>query len=269
MLMKILVSIVGETGNDVACPPHHVTTKYIMWNQKYRRAKGHTHYRNVVDTMDSYELVILSDSDMDFNSFNCSLFMEKWNKYNPIISSPTLIGKGNEFSHEVWKSAGIKNDIMKSHWIEQNIVIFDAKFLRFYYNNELVQRILNLQIKNNIAWGLDWTWCGAAKEWDASRIACATINVPMVDKNTKTMGSKNKNFNLAGFNLLFQAGLRKQWCWSPKCCALHKWFYQAPYVHAVNKMKNVRGEWLPNDSFCTVNISSTRFTKPRVQLLNN
>ena len=249
--MRLLVSVVGPTMDPVACPPHSVTTKYKMWNAHYPRAKGHTHYLNVKDDLHSNDVVILADSDMNFTTFDCPLFFEKWSKYKPLISSPTTIGKDNEFSHYLWKNAGISRDMMKTYWVEQNFAVFDAAFLKYYMNTPLVSNILRLQRRINIAWGLDWTWCGAASEWNSSRLGCAIIDVPVEDMNTKTMGQKNRRFTAAGFDLVYRAGLRRQWCWEPKCCALHKWFYQAPAKHAVTKMNNVSGDWLPNEPYCT------------------
>ena len=157
-------------------------------------------YLNVKDDLHSNDVVILADSDMNFTTFDCSLFFEKWSKYKPLISSPTTIGKDNEFSHYLWKNAGISRDMMKTYWVEQNFAVFDAAFEVLHEYPTSIQHLEiaeahqhSLGIRTGL--GVEQQANGTVPVWDAQSL------MSVEDMNTKTMGQKNRRFTAADLTL--------------------------------------------------------------------
>lgn len=113
-------------------------------------------------------------------------------------------------------------------WIEQQAVLLNYSFAKWFFQTHLVSKILNLQKIHNVDWGIDCIWCAAADAYDnSSSSSCSIIHVPMFHSVTKTF-NWGTNFVKRGFHLLKGVGLRKNLpCWYPSNCSLNSWFYMS------------------------------------------
>ena len=267
--MRILVQVAGVANMsawNISCSPHQLHVQSAPWSHESRAAKGWTHHRKVQHTLlhEDIDLVWLVDSDIvPPASFDCHQYFNVWSSKRPLISQPTIVNQLSEFSASLWsRTAAHSHQILKSHWIEQQAPLFNATYLKWFYETPIVKTVLDLQRKNNVAWGLDWIWCKAAAEFDPHATSCACINVPLVHMNTKTLGwQKNRrSYIRRGFKLLEQANLRSNLpCREPKCCKLHPWFYMQRFdrvssswswERAFMRTHNFSDGTLPNAPFC-------------------
>jgi len=140
---------------------------------------------------------------------------------------------------EQW--AGIS--LLRLRWVESQSVLFDARFLRWFYETSIVQRVLELQQVYHVSWGTDALWCGAAMEYNrlvrpSARAACAVVTVPIDHDNTKSIGARGGEYIKHGFRLLEHAGITSKRCLggsrvpSASCAAhVHKWW--SPFANQV------------------------------------
>ncbi len=255
--MRILAQIMG--GNlsfSMRCDPHEVVVSNIRWDSEFSFAKGWYHYKKL-QNIRQFDLIWLLDSDMDVDKFDCVEFMKAWSRNRPLISQPTMSGYNvnKMFSYKLWsKNNNLeKGACLNSHWIEQQAPLFNSSFLEWFHKHDIVKTVFRLQRKYNVDWGLDFIWCGAAREFDKHHpIPCACINVPCIHNNTKTQ-KWNGGYVNRGFHLLSEAKLRKDLpCWPPTCCSLHPWFYEHNSKITTFNKEDIRRGWLPNAPVCMV-----------------
>ena len=71
----------------------------------------------------------------------------------------------------------------------------------------MIQSVLRLQKKYNVDWGLDFTWCGAAREFAPNANHCMVFNEPVFHNKTATQQWRGL-FVRKGYKVLNEAGLR-------------------------------------------------------------
>eukprot|EP00322_Chrysochromulina_rotalis_P024438 CAMPEP_0115851372 /NCGR_PEP_ID=MMETSP0287-20121206/12448_1 /TAXON_ID=412157 /ORGANISM="Chrysochromulina rotalis, Strain UIO044" /LENGTH=371 /DNA_ID=CAMNT_0003305403 /DNA_START=17 /DNA_END=1132 /DNA_ORIENTATION=+ len=236
-------------------------------NPDERRARG-VHRKRAVTAawdavaLDAWDAIWLSDSDISFAEFDLGSFLRQRACADPggvpLIVQPTLRQStqcwpfnhnsyhvpNNTGSHlrgrwERWESILL----LRLRWVESQSVLFDAAFLRWFYETPIVRNVLELQMRYHVSWGTDALWCGAALEYRAnvhpsSRAACAVVTVPIGHDNTKSIGARGGEYINNGFRLLEDAGITHRACLaggrvpSEKCAArVHKWW--SPFANQV------------------------------------
>ena len=215
-----------------------------------------SYVHSIRNNLTAFDLVWLVDADVDFSHFRCSEYFVQWANYRPLISQPTIDGRKpeSEFSAAAWAK---KARLQRSHWVEQQAPLLNTSFLLWYYQQPVIQSVLRLQKKYNVDWGLDFTWCGAAREFAPNANHCMVFNEPVFHNKTATQQWRGL-FVRKGYKVLNEAGLRLDFpCWPPTCCVTHPWFYEAP----LGRVRSMQGHdfstgWLPNQPHCTFSVSN-------------
>ena len=107
--------------------------------------------------------------------------------------------------------------MLRLRWVEQQSVMMDATFLRWFYELPLLKRVLELQQRHHVSWGTDAIWCGAAMEYrrrvqPTPRAACAVVTVPVNHANTRSLGARDGEYIGNGMKLLEESGIATQGC---------------------------------------------------------
>ena len=212
-----------------------------------RRARGVHRRRAVVTAWNQqgtgrWDAVWLTDSDISFEDFHLGAFLERrWCALGggvPLIVQPVIRQNTQcwPYNHNSYaasttprsqqhaeRAAGAPPPaqwegwdailMLRLGWVESQSVLFDASFLRWFYEQPTTRVVLGLQLDTfHVSWGTDALWCGAALEYSArylhdTRASCAVIPVPIEHHNTRSIGAKGSSYIHDGFRLLEQAGI--------------------------------------------------------------
>ena len=161
--------------------------------------------KRFVDQMVDYDLVLIKDNDQRLTSFSWRTFIEK--RSNAVISGPLRSSSRNgekrqwfqfhetsDWSYSGWSTYMYDNAIpIELPYLEQYFVLMDAKFASFFFNIALRPELVH----HSSDWGIDSTWCAAAKSWDSSRPGCYLVPVVSYHEDTHQI-NKDKKFDDEG-----------------------------------------------------------------------
>ena len=207
-----------------ATPPGEVADDAL------RRARG-LHRKRAVDEawrlrgLDAWDAVWLADSDISFEKFDLARFLLRracsLAGGAPLIVQP-VIRQNTQCWPYNYQTYGRSSEtlpwerilMLRTAWVESQVVLIDAPFLQWFYETKIVQKVLSLQNHSyRVSWGTDAIWCGAAKEYaserNLTRDACAVVVVPIDHADTKSISSKGGSYIMHGFKLLEAAGIAR------------------------------------------------------------
>ncbi|KAL7550701.1 hypothetical protein ACHAWF_013925 [Thalassiosira exigua] len=96
-------------------------------------------------------------------------------------------------------SSGLFQDIMptKVPFLEMFFVLFDGRFAKHFFSQVLTDDFINQPSD----WGLDFLWCQAAAEWDASRPGCHLVPLVVTHEDTRQI-VVDEDFRKEGHTIL-------------------------------------------------------------------
>ena len=100
---------------------------------------------------------------------------------------------------------------LRTAWVETQAPLINTAFLEWFYDSNVVRRLLAMQLRHPSSWGPDFIWCEAARQFGAdhnsTREPCAIITVPVHHVNTGSINSKLRSYIRRSFALLGASGI--------------------------------------------------------------
>jgi hypothetical protein len=128
-------------------------------------------YYDIIPYLLSYERVIPMDSDIDWSNFNFDLAMKIWSSFEsqPLLAQPLVSAPDGKldslyfrFRESSWHNK--KSQAATTPIVELMAPIIDAHFFR-WFTKYIISELIDHHINQRCDWGLDNTWCYAAKDY--------------------------------------------------------------------------------------------------------
>ena len=185
---------------------------FVRYTSSHAHFNKYAFMKPLVPQMQEYDYVLLKDVDQRIAGFPWNTFMEK--KGESVVSGPLrqVVGesllKGHLYPprqffklHDAkhWKRVGMgggtnRTDFISvepqaAEFIEQYFALLEGEFASQFFNLVLTNGFLNQQV----SWGPDLMWCGAAADMRPERPACSLIPVVSEHLDTREIERVNEN----------------------------------------------------------------------------
>lgn len=150
------------------------------------------------------EYIWLLDNDISLRRFRMDRFLQSWScsfpSGRPLIAQPVVLQNTQYFWPFNWKTwQDVATDTMVARpisFVEVQMPLVDGLFFRQFARG-VGYHISERGARVNTDWGIDFVWCRAAQQYEASRQACAVVPTPISHENAQTY-SKGKGYALIG-----------------------------------------------------------------------
>ena len=185
---------------------------FVRYTSSHAHFNKYAFMKPLVPQMQEYDYVLLKDVDQRIAGFPWNTFMEK--KGESVVSGPLrqVVGesllKGHLYPprqhfklHDAryWKRVGMgggtnRTDFISvepqaAEFIEQYFALLEGEFASHFFNLVLTNGFLNQQV----SWGPDLMWCGAAADMHLEQPACSLIPVVSEHLDTREIERVNEN----------------------------------------------------------------------------
>ena len=185
---------------------------FVRYTSSHAPFNKYAFMKPLVPQMQVYDYVLLKDVDQRIAGFPWNTFMEK--KGDSVVSGPLrqVVGESLVKGHlypprqhfklhdaRYWKRVGwgggtnradfISVEPQAAEFIEQYFVLLEGKFASQFFNLVLTNGFLNQQV----SWGPDLMWCGAAADMRPEQPACSLIPVVSEHLDTREIERVNEN----------------------------------------------------------------------------
>jgi len=185
---------------------------FVRYTSSHAPFNKYAFMKPLVPQMQNYDYVLLKDVDQRIAGFPWNTFMEK--KGDSVVSGPLrqVVGESLVKGHlypprqhfklhdaRYWKRVGMgggtnRTDFISvepqaAEFIEQYFALLEGKFASQFFNLVLTNGFLNQQV----SWGPDLMWCGAAADMHLEQPACSLIPVVSEHLDTREIERVNEN----------------------------------------------------------------------------
>ncbi|WZN60898.1 sugar phosphate transporter [Chloropicon roscoffensis] len=185
---------------------------FVRYTSSHAPFNKYAFMKPLVPQMQNYDYVLLKDVDQRIAGFPWNTFMEK--KGDSVVSGPLrqVVGESLVKGHlhpprqhfklhdaRYWKRVGMgggtnRTDFISvepqaAEFIEQYFALLEGRFASQFFNLVLTNGFLNQQV----SWGPDLMWCGAAADMHLEQPACSLIPVVSEHLDTREIERVNEN----------------------------------------------------------------------------
>lgn len=175
--------------------------------------------RSYLDRMMNYDLVLFKDNDQRISGLPWRTFLKQ--KGNATLAGPLRQNVDDAMlyrrklklrqwfqfhSANAWRNGRCSANLFASVTptevpvLEMYFVVFDAKFAHNFFQAVLTPEYLS----QTSAWGPDFMWCSAAKEWDPTRPGCLLVPVSSTHEDTRQISKDNTDHKENGAKMVSQ-----------------------------------------------------------------
>lgn len=180
--------------------------------------------KKVLDDLSSYEYILLKDNDIQLAGF-------EWNTFMDIKGSSIVAGAFYESVEEwLWRTRFERNNIERrvdfqqsslfnafhdegytsltpipTMLLEMRFVLMRSDFATWFFSQVLTQDFID----QDIDWGPDLMWCGAAYEFRRaihgnhySRIPCSLVPINIIHRDTKQIAKDDDDYTIKGNRII-------------------------------------------------------------------
>ena len=185
---------------------------FVRYTSSHAHFNKYAFMKPLAPQMQEYDYVLLKDVDQRIAGFPWNTFMEK--KGESVVSGPLrqVVGESLVKGHlypprqhfklhdaRYWKRVGwgggtnradfVSVEPQAAEFIEQYFVLLEGRFASQFFNLVLTNGFLNQQV----SWGPDLMWCGAAADMHPERPACSLIPVVSEHLDTREIERVDEN----------------------------------------------------------------------------
>ena len=185
---------------------------FVRYTSSHAPFNKYAFMKPLVPQMQVYDYVLLKDVDQRIAGFPWNTFMEK--KGESVVSGPLrqVVGESLVKGHlhpprqhfklhdaRYWKRVGwgggtnrtdfISVEPQAAEFIEQYFALLEGEFASQFFNLVLTNGFMNQQV----SWGPDLMWCGAAADMRPEQPACSLIPVVSEHLDTREIERVNEN----------------------------------------------------------------------------